>query len=167
MSYTQQCFKLVQSGTILNLKVAVESLDHISTNGQFHDHGDKLREALKIWLKAVKNPTWQDIVNTLKSPVIGEPKLAEGIKAKHCTTSEASGQQPQQSRGTVLQWQTIQDSQERSYQGLNGLLGTLGSSHHSRPLNYHLVPYRHASTHSTAPPLPPCYQHRNHRSHTQ
>ena len=103
----------------LALKVPVTTLDSIE--GQFDNHSDKLREALKVWLKTAREPTWQDVVGVLKSRVVGEPKLASDIEAKHCTTAEtgqASGQtipevqQPQlTTRVTELQ-QALQDSRE-------------------------------------------------------
>ena len=70
----------------LALKVPVTTLDSIE--GQFGNHSDKLRETLKIWLKTATEPSWQDVVGVLKSPVIGEPKLASDIEAKYCTTAE-------------------------------------------------------------------------------
>ena len=106
----------------LALKVPVTTLD--STEGQFNNHSDKLREILKVWLKTATEPTWQDVVGVLKSPVVGEPKLASDIEAKHCTTAEtgqASGQtipevqQPQlTTRATELHTlqQALQDSRE-------------------------------------------------------
>ena len=77
----------------LALEVPVTTLDSI--NGQFDNHSDKLREMLKVWLKTATKPAWKDILDALKSPVIGEPTLASKIVAKHCTTAEtgqASGQ---------------------------------------------------------------------------
>ena len=70
----------------LALKVPVATLESIE--GQFGNHSDKLRETLKIWLKTAKKPSWQDVVGVLKSPVVGEPKLASDIEAKYCTTAE-------------------------------------------------------------------------------
>ena len=100
----------------LALKVPVPTLDSIG--GQFNNYSDKLREALKVWLKTAREPTWQDVVGVLKSPVVGEPKLASDIEAKHCTsTTPESGQtkpevQQPQRRVTVLLRQALQDSQE-------------------------------------------------------
>ena len=106
----------------LALKVPVTTLDSIE--GQFDNHSDKLREALKVWLKTAREPTWQDVVDVLKRRVVGEPKLASDIEAKHCTTAEtgqASGQtipevqQPQlTTRATELHTlqQALQDSRE-------------------------------------------------------
>ena len=108
----------------LALKVPVNALDSIKLDGQFGNHSDKLRETLKIWLKTAAQPSWQDVVGVLKSPVVGEPKLASNIEAKYCTpaeTGQASGpmmpqvQQPQLTTGGTelhtLQ-QALQDSRE-------------------------------------------------------
>ena len=106
----------------LALKVPVTTLDSIG--GQFDNHSDKLRETLKVWLKTATEPTWQNVVDVLKRRVVGEPKLASDIEAKHCTTAEtgqASGQtipevqQPQlTTRATELHTlqQALQDSRE-------------------------------------------------------
>ena len=108
----------------LALKVSVTTLDSIG--GQFDNHSDKLREALKVWLKTATEPTWQDVVDVLKSPVVNEPKLASDIEAKHCNTTETSTgqtsgqmmsevQQPQlTTRYTELHTlqQALQDSRE-------------------------------------------------------
>ena len=106
----------------LALKVPVTTLD--STDSQFDNHSDKLREMLKVWLKTAAKPAWKDILDALKSPVVGEPTLASEIEAKHCTTAEtgqASGQRlskvqlPQQpavdEQLQILQ-QALQDSRE-------------------------------------------------------
>ena len=99
----------------LGLKVALDTLD--STDAQFHNLGDKLRETLKIWLKTATEHSWQDIVGVLKGRVVDEPSLASDIEDKYCT-ARASGQtmpevqQPQPTRGTVLLRQTLQDCWE-------------------------------------------------------
>ena len=106
----------------LALKVPVTTLDSIE--GQSGSDSKKLREALKVWLKTATEPTWQDVVDVLKRRVVGEPKLASDIEAKHCTTAEtgqASGQtipEVQQlqltTRATELHTlqQALQDSRE-------------------------------------------------------
>ena len=70
----------------LALKVPVTTLDSIE--GQSGNDSKKLLETLKIWLKTAKEPSWQDVVGVLKSPVVGEPKLASDIEAKYCITAE-------------------------------------------------------------------------------
>ena len=111
----------------LALKVPVTTLDSIE--GQSGNDSKKLLEALKVWLKTAKKPSWHDVVDVLKSPIVGEPKLASDIEAKYCTTAEtgqASGptmpevQQPQPTtRGTELHTlqQALQDSRELRIKG--------------------------------------------------
>ena len=83
------------------LKVSVVTLYSIMT--QYDDPGDKLREVLKTWLRTAPKPTWQDIVDALKSPVVDELRLARDIEAKyrHLSTEETAHELPQQpTRGT-------------------------------------------------------------------
>ena len=116
----EACTKWYDIGLALNVPVTI--LDSIE--GQFGNHSEKLRETIKVWLKTATEPTWQDVVSVLKSRVVGEPKLASDIEAKHCTTAETGQaseqtipevQQPQlTTRGTeqhTLQ-QALQDSRE-------------------------------------------------------
>ena len=118
----------------LELKVPVTTLD--CTEGQFGNHSDKLRETLKVWLKTATEPSWQDVVGVLKSPVVGEPKLASDIKTKYCITAEtgqASGptmpevqqaaidqlqQQLQQVQQQVQQQQQATEERERQVREL-------------------------------------------------
>ena len=117
----------------LALHVKVTTLDSIE--GQFDNHSDKLREALKVWLKTAKQPSWQDIVAVLESPVVGEAKLASDIKTKHCATEEtgeASGpmmREAKRLKTTDTQLETLkeenrelrtrdQESQRRMYSTL-------------------------------------------------
>ena len=77
----------------LILQVPVHELESIAV--QFADPGDKLLETLKVWLKTATKPTWQAIVDALRSPIVGEASLATDIQAKYCTaveTGRASGQ---------------------------------------------------------------------------
>ena len=55
----------------LALEVDVATLDGIMIDGQHVKHKDKLRETLKTWLMTNPEPTWQAIVNALKSHVVG------------------------------------------------------------------------------------------------
>ena len=101
----------------LALKVPVPTLDSIDS--QFDNHSDKLREALKVWLKTVTEPSWQDIVDVLKSPVVSEPKLACDIKAKHCTIAAIGQASEQMMLPGVQQPQlTIADAQLQTLQML-------------------------------------------------
>ena len=93
----------------LGLTVPVDTLDSIKSDAQFHDHGEKLREILKVWLEKNEEARWRDIVDVLKGHVIGLPRLAGDIEAKYCTTSEPLSvqtmpkvQQPHPIGGTML-----------------------------------------------------------------
>ena len=74
----------------LILKVTVDTLDSIKE--QYSNPSDKLREVLKTWLRTASKPTWQDILDALRSCMVGQPKLASDIEAKykHRTTVETA-----------------------------------------------------------------------------
>ena len=75
----------------LQLSVPSSSLDSISTDGD--SSSEKLRETLKVWLKTAPKPTWQNIVNALRSSVVGESNLATIVEGNYChTTAETGGQ---------------------------------------------------------------------------
>ena len=108
----------------LALKVPVTKLDSVRANSQFDNHSDKLREMLNVWLKTATKPAWKDILDALKSPVVGEPTLASEIEAKHCTTTETGQaseqrmpkvqlpQQPAVDEQLQILQQALQDSRE-------------------------------------------------------
>ena len=72
----------------IQLQVDVGSLDRFKV--QYTDRGDQLLEVIKTWLTTSKNPTWEAMFEALKSPVIGEGRLAMELQQKYCS----SGQQP-------------------------------------------------------------------------
>ena len=74
----------------LILKVTVDTLDSIKE--QYSNPSDKLREVLKTWLRTASKPTWQDILDALKSRVVGESRLASDVEAryKHPTAVETA-----------------------------------------------------------------------------
>ena len=82
------CTKSYEIGLKLNIPVA--TLERI--HGQFEAPRDKLREALKVWLKTAPKPTWQDILDALRSSAVEESRLATTVEAKYCTTAWSSGQ---------------------------------------------------------------------------
>lgn len=43
-----------------------------------------LIEVLQLWLRRSPQPTWETIVEALKDPIVGEPRLAKEIEAKYC-----------------------------------------------------------------------------------
>ena len=78
----------------LILKVPVDTLDSIAA--QFDAPREKFREILKVWLKTATKPTWQAVVDALRSPIVGESSLATNIEAKYCTPITPEAQLPQQ-----------------------------------------------------------------------
>ena len=72
----------------IQLRVDVGSLDQFMV--QYADPSDKLMEVINTWLTTSDNPSWEVIVEALKSPVIGEGHLAVELQQKYCS----SGQHP-------------------------------------------------------------------------
>ena len=73
----------------LELKVPVGTLDSIKA--QSDDPKECLLEALKHWLKTVDpKPTWQVLVDALRSCVVEENQLANSLEEKHCPKSKTS-----------------------------------------------------------------------------
>ena len=70
----------------LRLKVPVAKLDGIGS--EFSNPGKCLREVLKEWLKgaAGARPSWEVLVETLRSQTVGETQLADQLEAKYCST---------------------------------------------------------------------------------
>lgn len=67
----------------LKLKVPVDTLDSIKT--QSDDPNECLLQALKHWLKMVDpKPTWQALVDALRSCLVEEHPLANSIEEKYC-----------------------------------------------------------------------------------
>ena len=159
----------------LELKVPTTTLDSIKFDVQFGNHSDKLLETLKIWLKTATEPSWQDVVGVLKSPVVGEPKLASDIEAKYCTTAEtgqASGptmpevqqaaidqlqRQLQQVQQQIQQQQHATEERERQVRELTEQLLAMKqlsqkTAMQQQPLDMPLVGARPHET--TTPPRP-------------
>ena len=57
---------------------------------QYDDPGDQLREVVKAWVKSIDNPTWEGMIEALKSPVVDDSLLAMELQQKYCF----SGQPP-------------------------------------------------------------------------
>ena len=73
----------------LELKVPVGTLESIEA--QSDDPKKCLLEALKHWLKTVDpKPTWQVLVDALRSCVVEENQLANSLEEKHCPKSKTS-----------------------------------------------------------------------------
>ena len=72
----------------MQLRVSVGTLDAIKK--QCNDPSDCLNETLKTWLKTYSSPTWSNIVDSLRSSVVGEVRLADDLKHKYCSTENTS-----------------------------------------------------------------------------
>ena len=72
----------------VELKVKISTLKSIET--RYVDPKDRLREVISEWLKANDYPTWQSLVDALRTRVIDEPKLAAELEAKYCSCSTES-----------------------------------------------------------------------------
>ena len=73
----------------LELKVPVGTLDNIEA--QSDDPKKCLLDTLKHWLKTVNpKPTWQALVDALRSCVVEENQLANSIEENHCPKSKTS-----------------------------------------------------------------------------
>ena len=73
----------------LQLRLRVGTLDAIRE--QYDDPSHCLRETLKIWLKISPSPTtWKNIVEALRSLIIGEVRLATDLEQKYCSTQDTS-----------------------------------------------------------------------------
>jgi len=73
----------------LELKVPVGTLDSIEA--QSDDAKKCLLDTLKHWLKTVDpKPTWQLLVNALRSCLVKENRLANSLEEKHCPKSKTS-----------------------------------------------------------------------------
>lgn len=73
----------------LELKVAYPTLNNIEA--KYSDSKDCLREVIVEWLKATDHPTWQSLIDALRTPVIDEPKLAAKLEAKYDSYTESQG----------------------------------------------------------------------------
>ena len=74
----------------MQLRVSVDTLDAIKRENQNYS-SDCLRETLKTWLKTCpKSPTWKNIIDVLRSSVVGEVTLALDLEHKHCTAQDMS-----------------------------------------------------------------------------
>ena len=72
----------------MQLQVNVGTLDPIKE--QYNNLSHCLRETLKAWLKTSPSPTWSDIVDSLRSSVVGEVRLADNLKHKYYSTQHTN-----------------------------------------------------------------------------
>ncbi len=51
----------------------------------FKGHKDCLMDMLKEWLNTCPDPSWQNLIRALRSPIVGKDTLASHLEAKYCT----------------------------------------------------------------------------------
>ena len=49
---------------------------------------DQLRDMLGYWISNNPSPSWRDLADALKTPSVGESRLAQEIDAKYCVPDE-------------------------------------------------------------------------------
>ena len=76
----QVSFRWHELGTVLGIPLYM--LESIQVNYRMDPHRS-LVEVLQVWLRNSPQPTWEAIVNALKIPFVGEPRLAMEIEAKY------------------------------------------------------------------------------------
>ena len=73
----------------LQLRLGVGTLNAIKKDN--NSTSDCLRETLTTWLKTCPSlPTWNNIVNALRSSTVGEVRLAADLEQKYCSTQDTS-----------------------------------------------------------------------------
>ena len=73
----------------LQLRMSVGTLDAIKE--QYDDPSHCLRETLKTWLKTCPSPpTWNNIVDGLRSRIIDEVRLAADLEQKYCSAQDTN-----------------------------------------------------------------------------
>ena len=70
----------------LQLRVDVGTLDSFKV--QYSGPHYQLTQVLETWLTTSDNPTWEAMVEALKSPVIGEARLAMELQQKYCSSAQ-------------------------------------------------------------------------------
>ena len=67
----------------LKLKVRTGTLDSIQEDCTATQN--RLREMLKAWLNTGDNPSWNTLIDALKSPLVGASQLAAALETKYCS----------------------------------------------------------------------------------
>ena len=55
-----------------------------------NDSMDQLRDTLDCWMSNEPSPSWKHLVDALKSPSVGENRLAKAIEEQYCDPEEQS-----------------------------------------------------------------------------
>ncbi len=66
----------------LELRLSPGILDAIK--GPYKVHEDCLRDMLKKWLNTSPDPSWQSLIEALRSPIVGKEPLARHLETKYC-----------------------------------------------------------------------------------
>ena len=70
---------------------------------QYDDKSERLLYIIMKFLRRIDpKPTWTDIVDALKSPLVGMPKLAEEIEAKFCSPPKPGTPEPDTGKGMYI-----------------------------------------------------------------
>ena len=74
----------------LELRMKVSILDSISS--QWSHPEECFRRMLMVYLQtAIPSPSWRALVEALRSPVVGFPRLAERVEQRHCQALQLDG----------------------------------------------------------------------------
>ena len=96
----------------LELKVPVGTLESIEA--QSNDPKKCLLEALKHWLKTVDlKPTWQALVDALRSCLVEENQLANRLEEMHCPKMKVLPLL-ERARNTLKAFQDVESSEEKT-----------------------------------------------------
>ncbi len=66
----------------LALNLTSDDLDAIK--GPYTDPSECLREAINGWLNTFPDPSWESVVQALRSPIVGRKILARRLEQKYC-----------------------------------------------------------------------------------
>ena len=55
---------------------------------RYSDPGYPLRQVLITWLTTSEDPTWEALVEAVKSPMVGEAQLAMELQQKYCSSAQ-------------------------------------------------------------------------------
>ena len=58
------------------------------------DSMDQLLDTLDCWMNNNSSPSWRHLVDALKTPSVGEKRLAEEIEERYCDPEESSCKEP-------------------------------------------------------------------------
>ena len=68
----------------LGIQLGIRPSNLESIRVDHHTSGRCFIEMLQVWLKTSPQPTWEAIVEALKSPIVEDHILAAKIEAKYC-----------------------------------------------------------------------------------